>query len=250
MASNEQQIWDLLMAGIGNPYGVAAIMGNLRAESSLNPLNLTGRNAKQWTNGRQYADEVNGGMYDRYSFSHDNIAFGLVQWLYWSRKQALYDFANGQDIGSIDVQIGYLLEELPKYKTVWQGVCSATNVSDASDLVMLKYEKPGTITEVAKQKRRDFAAAYFDRYYLPYSTPVEEPVASTPTVTKSKVVQTTSSNVLVRCGNGKDFSTVGKILDQGATYPWIATSENGWHAIKLHDRVVWVSGSFSKVVEV
>lgn len=39
-APNEQHIWDVLYAKIGNPYGVAGLMGNLYAESGLQPNNL------------------------------------------------------------------------------------------------------------------------------------------------------------------------------------------------------------------
>ena len=39
-AVNEQRIWDTLYAEIGNPYGTAALMGNLFAESSLRSNNL------------------------------------------------------------------------------------------------------------------------------------------------------------------------------------------------------------------
>ena len=37
-------IWNYLIDRINNPYGVAAVMGNLMAESSLNPANATGKN--------------------------------------------------------------------------------------------------------------------------------------------------------------------------------------------------------------
>ena len=177
MAANEKLIWDLLMQGVGNPYGAAAIMGNLMAESSLNPLNMTGRNAKQWADKRTYFDAVNDGRYDAYTFEHDGIAVGLVQWLYWSRKQGLWEFARGQDIGSVDVQIGYMLKELPSYKTVWNAVVNATDINTPCDLFMLKYEKPGTTTEAAKQKRRDYAYRSFDTYAD--SVVVKEPVEKT-----------------------------------------------------------------------
>ena len=247
MANNEQLIWDLLMKEIRNPYGVAAVMGNLMAESSLNPLCMTGTKVKQWPNRNEYFNAVNLGTYDQYSFAHDGIAVGLVQWLYWSRKHALHEFAKGRDIGSVEVQIGYLLKELPSYKTVWNALLTAVDVQIPCDIFMLKYEKPGTTIEAAKQKRRNYAMKYFDKYYEP-SAPNPSP-APVPDIPKGKRVATTMSSVLVRCGNGKEFSTIGKILDQGTSYPWVATSENGWHAIKLSDRVGWVSGSFSKIVE-
>ena len=36
----EKTIWDYLIGKINNPYGVAALMGNLYAESALRPSNL------------------------------------------------------------------------------------------------------------------------------------------------------------------------------------------------------------------
>lgn len=39
-APNEKHIWDVLYAKIGNSYGVAGLMGNLYAESGLQPNNL------------------------------------------------------------------------------------------------------------------------------------------------------------------------------------------------------------------
>ena len=40
MASNEELIWDFLKAQGLNDYGIAGLMGNLYAESGLNPKNL------------------------------------------------------------------------------------------------------------------------------------------------------------------------------------------------------------------
>ena len=37
----EQEIWDTLIEEIKNPYGVAGLMGNLMAESSMNPACTT-----------------------------------------------------------------------------------------------------------------------------------------------------------------------------------------------------------------
>jgi hypothetical protein len=37
---NEPYVWNALLAAICNPYGAAGLMGNLYAESALNPKNL------------------------------------------------------------------------------------------------------------------------------------------------------------------------------------------------------------------
>ena len=38
--ANGKYIWDFLLDRLGNPFGVAGLMGNLYAESALNPKNL------------------------------------------------------------------------------------------------------------------------------------------------------------------------------------------------------------------
>ena len=37
-------------------------------------------------------------------------------------------------------------------------------------------------------------------------------------------------------------------VKDGATFEWIATAENGWHAIVVNAQVGWVSGKYSQVV--
>ena len=46
-SETEKQIWDLLMKKIENPYGVAGIMGNLYAESSMRTTCMTGGKASE-----------------------------------------------------------------------------------------------------------------------------------------------------------------------------------------------------------
>ena len=35
----------------------------------------------------------------------------------------------------------------------------------------------------------------------------------------------------------------------GTTFEWIATAENGWHAIVVNAQIGWVSGKYSKTIE-
>lgn len=51
--------------------------------------------------------------------------------------------------------------------------------------------------------------------------------------------------VNIRVGNGLSYSRITAVKP-GKTYPWVATAENGWHAIVINDRVGWVSGEFSR----
>ena len=112
-----EYIWYRLLTAIGNPYGVAGLMGNLYAESNLNYKCITGVTRYSAT---EYSDAITNGTISKDEFAHDGVAFGLAQWRYWSRKQALYETYEKIPglITSLDGQIDFLLKELPSYKTV------------------------------------------------------------------------------------------------------------------------------------
>ena len=52
--------------------------------------------------------------------------------------------------------------------------------------------------------------------------------------------------VNVRCGNGITFSRITSVKN-GTAFEWIATAQNGWHAIVVNGQVGWVSGQHSKI---
>ena len=138
-------------------------MGNLMAESSLNPLCANGVSKLGMTNS-QYTDNVNTSQYD--NFINDGIAYGLVQWCYKSRKEGLLTLARerNKSIGDINLQLDYMWQELQKYKTVLNALYNATNVRETSDIVMLKYEKPSNTSETMKQRRATYGEKYYEKY--------------------------------------------------------------------------------------
>ena len=224
---NEKVIWDYLIQKTNNPYGTAAIMGNLMAESSLNPSCATGKNKTA-----NYVSDADNGVID---FENDGVAFGLVQWCYHTRKAALRELAKQREksVGNIELQLEYLWREMSeKYKSVWSAVCSAKNIPTASNVVMLQYEKPATTTEAARQKRANYGQKFFDQFAC------GRPQA---TVSGKKMVRATTK-VNVRAGAGLDKLKVGSIA-KGTSLEWIET-KNGWHKVAC-----WVSGDFSEVVE-
>lgn len=226
---NEKTIWDFLIQKVKNPFGVAAIMGNLMAESSLNPLNATGKNKTA-----NYVSDADSGKID---FAHDGVAFGLVQWCYHSRKQGLIDYARSKNasVGDLKTQLEYLVMEMSKsYKTAWNAVVNATSIRTASDVVMLKYERPAGKTESAKQKRANYGQKYFDQFAK--SVPVSTPAGKTMVVAKV--------NVNIRSGDAISFTKLGSIKT-GERLEWVATAENGWYAVRFNGKVGWVSGDFA-----
>lgn len=234
--ANEDKIWKFLFDKTNNAYGTAALMGNLMAESSLNPLSVSG--VKDSNN---YVYNADNGIID---FVYDGHAFGLAQWCYYTRKAGLYKLARSKSmsVGDLDVQLEYLWSELKTYKTAYNAVIEAKNIREASDIVMLKYEKPANTSEAAKQRRADYGQKFYDAF----CKPAENSGENKPKTAQKKVVITTD-RVNIRAGNGTNYPRVSQV-NKNAMYEWIATAENGWYAINLPGRVAWVSGEFSKLI--
>lgn len=226
--TNEFIIWDYLYGQIKNPYGAAAVMGNLMAESSMSPACATGLKKTGIPTVSQYIEMTDYGTHD---FANDGVAFGLVQWCYHTRKKGFLDYAKskGRSIGEINTQIEYLVKEMSEsYKPVWSAVCNATNIREASDAVMLKYEKPANTGESAKAKRADYGQKYFDKYAGNNA---------------EKVVRVTGNNVNVRVGPGKDNKSICRV-GKGSKFQYYGTNDKGWNGI-----ILWLHPDFSEVVQ-
>ena len=48
----------------------------------------------------------------------------------------------------------------------------------------------------------------------------------------------------IRAGNGTQYDRITAVQN-GASLEWVATAENGWHAVVVNARVGWVSGKYS-----
>lgn len=241
--NDEKLIWDTLMEAIGNPYGVAGLMGNLFAESSLNPMCKTGGNAiARDMKSTQYAELIDTFQYDIDDFSHDECAFGLAQWRYWSRKEAMYQIWQAQkagiSIGDLMFQLDFLLFEIEQYQTVWNTMKNASSVKEASDIIMERYERPGNIADQAKEKRARFGQDYYDKY-----AKQDEPSPAR--------VRTIKNNVNIRRGNSKKYNVITQIQEKGTCFPYV-TKVDGWYAIEVvanHTRQIgWISSEFSEVI--
>lgn len=167
MPLGEKMIWDFLLHKIGNPYGTAGLMGNLCAESALDPTKLERTAEKKLgVSSAEYTARVDDGRYDAERFAHDGAGYGLAQWTYHARKAALLTYAKecGVSIGSLAMQLEYLWKELQGYKTVLKVLRAAVSVREASDIVMTRYEKPKNQSESARSKRQRYGQKYFDAY--------------------------------------------------------------------------------------
>ena len=174
--ANDKIIWDTLIRQIGNPCGVAGLMGNLYAESALKPRNLQGSYEKKLgMTDDSYTEAVDSGAYPADSFIHDSAGYGLAQWTYWSRKKNLLAFAKeqGASIGDLDMQLAFLVKELGAYSAVMNTLKTAKTVKEASDKVMVSYEKPVNQSESNKEKRAGYGQKYYDLYAAEEQKPPE-----------------------------------------------------------------------------
>lgn len=232
---SEKVIWDFLYDKIGNAYGVAGLMGNLYVESKLNPVCLQGAYARKFgMTSAEYTYAVDNGAYT--NFAQDSAGYGLAQWSYWSRKEALLHFAQDThtSVGNLNTQLEYLWSELQGYKTVLAVLKSAQFVKEASDIVVERYEKPTDQSEKAKQNRAAYGQKYYDKY-----------AGGEPGGTGKKVI-TTFDKVNIRYGNGKNYGRAGRVA-KGETFDLVATADNGWHAIAYKDKVLWICGDYCMV---
>ena len=162
---NEKIIWNFLTGKGLNAYAVAGIMGNLYAESGLMPNNLQNTyNNKLGKTDAEYTAAVDNGSYG--NFVKDSAGYGLAQWTYWSRKQALLNHAKqaGVSIADLNMQLGFLWEELQGYTAVMDALKKAGSVRAASDAVLTGYEKPADQSETVKKKRAEYGEGYYKKY--------------------------------------------------------------------------------------
>jgi hypothetical protein len=163
---NAQKIWDKLLSAGFTPAGAAGLMGNLQAESGLVPTNLQNSYETKlgFTDGA-YTAAVDCGAYD--GFVSDGAGYGLAQWTYPSRKAALlaYAKARGLSIGDLDMQMGYLLQELQTmFKPLWDKLRATGSVREASDCVLLQFERPANQGAETCARRAQLGQGFYDLY--------------------------------------------------------------------------------------
>lgn len=213
-----------------NDYGVAGLMGNLYAESGLaaNNLQNTG-NTKLGMTDAQYTAAVDGGTYT--NFVKDGYGYGLAQWTYYSRKQALLDFmtAAGVSIGHKKKQCEFLVKELVGYTSVLNTLKNAKSVLEASNAVLTGFERPADQEESVQKKRAEYGQMYYDKYSGSSSgTSSTISASSLPTVPFSVKVLISDLNYRSEGSmNGKVLGQTGK-----GTFTITKVNSDGWGRLK------------------
>ena len=165
---NEKKVWDFLkLKGLTNA-GAAGLMGNLYCESRIESVIYEEKYHKTigLTN-EEYVAKVNSGEYT--NFVKDKVGFGLAQWTYYSRKQALLNKCLG-NIGDMDCQLEYLYDELKHdFSQVLNFLETSNDIYSCTVQVMAKFEKPSDQSDKAKNYRNSISQKYYNTFVKNFS---------------------------------------------------------------------------------
>lgn len=211
MTNNESTIWSFFKGKKLNDYAVAGIMGNLYAESGLSQINLqsTGNKKLNMTD-EEYTKAVDNGTYN--NFIKDSQGYGLAQWTYWTRKEKLYNYAKSQNksIGDLSMQLEFLYMELTTgYKSCFNKLTNAKSVAEASNVILLEFEKPKNQGADVQKKRTEYSQKYYDKFAK--NTSSLEPTYE---VGKTYTVQT-ELNVRTKPSTSSSKKTWSQLTDGG-----------------------------------
>ena len=175
---NSEKAWTGLKSFGLSDYAIAGIMGNLQAESGIQPNNLQNSwNKKLGMTDDEYTKAVDDGSRTRDQFitTKSDGGYGLAQWTSSGRKAGLYDLAKSRktSIADMGTQLDYLYSELegPYKNNVLDPMKRASSVSEASKIFLQKFEAPATKDEPSTiNLRASYAQNWYDMYHGKYGT--------------------------------------------------------------------------------
>ena len=161
-----RSIWNYLTNKGYTKAGTAGIMGNLYAESGLNPNNIQNSFEKKLGSDDVYTGKINNKSYSKSQFMNDSAGYGLAQWTYKTRKKGLYESTveAGKSINDLTGQLDYLVKELSAdYSKLNNTLKTTNNLNEASDRVLYDFEKPENASS-KESERRGYANTMMTKY--------------------------------------------------------------------------------------
>lgn len=172
-SESKEQIWNFLIDSGCTEEGVAAIMGNLLAESGCKSTCVQGdylqSNPDQYD--ADYTAKVDNGEVSEHDFVNNGpggSGYGLAQWTDPGRKQRLYTYAKskGVSIGDLQMQLEYLVTELSTnsyYSEIWTLMTTSNDMDRTCDMILMRFESPQE-KERKIIERRGYASEIYNTY--------------------------------------------------------------------------------------
>ncbi len=251
--SKEKAIWDFLTIECGlNSFAAAGVMGNLYAESGLRPDNLQNSFEKKLDmDDAAYTAAVDSGAYNKNAFINDKAGYGLAQWTYWSRKQALYEYAKtiGVSIADMHMQLSFFWKEVMQKAPFLKKLQNAGSVLEASNAVLHDYERPADQSETVEKKRAEYGQTFFDLFAKEKQSEVSGDNNETfkEALAKPFLVRVNTSYLNIRKKPGTNYAKTGKYTGIGVfTIVEVQPgegSDSGWGLLKSYadNRDGWIS---------
>ena len=140
--------------------GAAGCTANILHESNGRPDNV--ENTCPLSD-EDYTKGVDNGTYT--NFVNDHYGYGICQWTYFSRKEALMKYAkeHGVSIADANMQFQFMARELREsYSYVWNTLISSSDPYTAGYIMCEKFERPrGGVTSA--QQRGQKAREIYER---------------------------------------------------------------------------------------
>ena len=160
------KIWKYFTARGWSEAAVAGLLGNLQQESGIECVRVQGDLQPNRQESLRYTKEKDA---NRQAFIDSQRGYGLAQWTYWSRKQALWDFAHskGKSIGDTDVQIEYLCKEFDDGLMTYPlgKLKSCQSPTDAAIIILLNFERPDpSRRQIEIQHRTQNAVVWYETF--------------------------------------------------------------------------------------
>lgn len=142
---SKQEIYNHLRKGGLTREGALGMMGNWQCESGLEPNRLQGDFSPYRTLSKDYVRRIEDFSLSRDGFARDAKGFGLAQWTYFSRKEALWDMwhKSGLSIASAELQCKFALYELQNdYSGLFSYLCKTNDLYEATARICREFERP------------------------------------------------------------------------------------------------------------
>ncbi len=194
-------IYDALVAGGLSPVGACAVMGNMWAESTLK-ANIVEKRCTM--SDEDYTKAVDTGAISVDQFIKDSYGYGLCQWTYWTRKQALLVFAKskGVSIGDAAMQCEFCISELKAdYPDLYKTLCSIGDLYTDTVLFCKDYERPA-VNNI--KPRFEAANKYYEEYAMLPGVTTSASTVPTSTATQTEQQSSLLDGILGLFGYKKD----------------------------------------------
>ena len=160
---NEKIVWKFLKNEGLTDAGAGGLMGNLQAESNMRSVVYENIYKESFGfSDQDYVDMVDNGTYTE--FVDDGVGFGLAQWTFSTRKQALLEFCEGK-IGDLNCQLRFLMIELKNdFSEIYAMLKTSTDLYACTIKVMTDFERSGDYSEKLKNFRYALAKNLYNEF--------------------------------------------------------------------------------------